>query len=70
MAKYFKEESRTFNEYLIVPGYSSSECIPDRVSLVTPLTRFKKGKKPEFELKLPMISAIMQSVSNYFRWNS
>ena len=64
MAKYFKEESRTFNDYLIVPGYSSSDCIPDRVSLKTPLTRFKKGKKPEIELKLPMISAIMQSVSN------
>ena len=64
MAKYFEDLSRTFNEYLIVPGYSSSDCTPDKVSLATPLTRFKKGKKPEFELKLPMISAIMQSVSN------
>ena len=64
MAKFFKEESRTFNDYLIVPGYSGSDCIPDRVSLTTPLVRFKKGKKSEIELKLPMISAIMQSVSD------
>lgn len=64
MAKFFKEESRTFNEYLIVPGYSGSDCIPDKVSLTTPLVRFKKGKKSDIELKLPMISAIMQSVSD------
>jgi len=63
MAKYFKEESRTFNEYLIVPGYSDANCIPDKVDLTTPLVRFKKGHKSEIELKLPMISAIMQSVS-------
>ncbi|MDO5440615.1 MAG: IMP dehydrogenase [Erysipelotrichaceae bacterium] len=64
MAKFFKEESRTFNDYLIVPGYSGSDCIPERVNLTTPLTRFKKGKKSDIELKLPMISAIMQSVSD------
>jgi len=64
MAKYFKEESRTFNDYLIVPGYSSRDCTPDKVSLTTPLVRYKKGKKSEIELKIPMVSAIMQSVSN------
>lgn len=63
MAKYFNDVSRTFNEYLIVPGYSGADCTPDKVSLTTPLVRFKKGKKSEIELKLPMISAIMQSVS-------
>lgn len=64
MAKFFKEESRTFNEYLIVPGYSSANDTPDKVDLTTPLVKFKKGKKSEIELKLPMVSAIMQSVSN------
>lgn len=64
MAKYFKDVSRTFNEYLLVPGYSSRECTPDKVSLSTPLVRFKKGEKSEIELKIPMVSAIMQSVSN------
>lgn len=63
MAKYFEDVSRTFNEYLLVPGYSSRECTPDRVSLSTPLVRFNKGEKSEIELKIPMVSAIMQSVS-------
>ena len=64
MAYYFKEPSRTFSEYLLVPGYSSSECQPKNVSLKTPLVRFKKGEEPKFSLNIPMISAIMQSVSN------
>ncbi len=64
MAKYFKDVSRTFNEYLLVPGYSSRECTPDKVDLSTPLVRFKKGEKSEIELKIPMVSAIMQSVSD------
>ena len=64
MAYYYTEPSRTFNEYLLVPGYSSSQCIPTNVSLKTPLTRFKKGEKPAIEMNIPMTSAIMQSVSD------
>ena len=64
MAIYFNEPSHTFNEYLLVPGYSSSECIPSNVSLVTPLVRFKKGEEPSIKMNVPMVSAIMQSVSN------
>ena len=64
MAYYFKEPSRTFREYLLVPGYSSAECQPQNVSLKTPLVRFKKGEEPKLSLNIPMISAIMQSVSN------
>ena len=64
MAYFFDEPARTFNEYLLVPGYSSSECIPAQVSLRTPLTRFKKGEEPRISLNIPMISAIMQSVSD------
>ncbi len=64
MAFYFKEPSRTFNEYLLVPGYSGSECQPKNVSLRTPLVKFKKGEEPEISLNIPMVSAIMQSVSN------
>lgn len=46
MATFFPGESHTFSEYLLVPGYSSSQCIPNNVSLKTPLTRFKRGEKP------------------------
>ena len=64
MAKYYTEPSHTFNEYLLIPGYTSRECIPANVSLKTPLVKFKKGEKPEISLNIPLVSAIMQSVSN------
>lgn len=64
MAYYFNEPSHTFSEYLLIPGYTSEECIPANVSLKTPLVKFKKGSQPEISLNIPMVSAIMQSVSN------
>ena len=63
MAKFINEPSHTFNEYLLIPGYSSAECIPANVSLKTPLVKYKKGEKPSIEMNIPMVSAIMQSVS-------
>ncbi len=65
MAYYYPEPSRTFSEYLLVPGYTSEDCIPDKVSLRTPLTKYRKGvEEPAISLNIPMTSAIMQSVSN------
>jgi len=64
LAYYFKEPSHTFGEYLLVPGYSSAECIPSNVSLCTPLVKFKKGETPKLTMHIPMTSAIMQAVSN------
>ena len=64
MAYYYKEVSHTFSEYLLVPGYSSSECVPQNVSLKTPLVKFKKGEKPQLSLNIPLVSAIMQAVSD------
>ncbi len=64
MAFYFEQESHTFSEYLLVPGYSSAECIPANVSLRTPLTKFRKGEEPKISLNIPLVSAIMQSVSD------
>ncbi|MCU0463506.1 MAG: hypothetical protein MUF38_02940, partial [Anaerolineae bacterium] len=32
MAFYYEQPSRTFSEYLLVPGYSSADCIPANVS--------------------------------------
>ena len=63
MATFINEASHTFNEYLLIPGYSSSECIPANVSLKTPLVKFKKGETPKIQMNIPMVSAIMQSVS-------
>ena len=63
MAIYINEPSHTFNEYLLIPGYSSSQAIPANVSLKTPLVKFKKGEEPKISMNIPMVSAIMQSVS-------
>ena len=63
MAKFINEPSHTFNEYLLIPGYSSAECIPANVSLKTPLVKYKKGETPSITMNIPMVSAIMQSVS-------
>ena len=63
MAKFINEPAHTFNEYLLIPGLSKRNCIPDNVSLKTPLVKFKKGQKPAIEMNIPMVSAIMQSVS-------
>ena len=65
MAYYYPEPSHTFSEYLLIPGYTSEECIPDRVSLKTPLTKYRKGfEEPAISLNVPLTSAVMQSVSN------
>ena len=64
MAYYFSEPSHTFGEYLLVPGYSSADCIPANVSLRTPLVKYRKGREEcPITLNIPMVSAIMQSVS-------
>ena len=65
MAFIYSEPSHTFSEYLLIPGYTSEDCIPDRVSLKTPLVKYRKGQEePAISLNIPMTSAIMQSVSN------
>ena len=65
MAYYMSEPSRTFSEYLLIPDYTSEECVPDRVSLRTPLVKYRKGQEePAISLNIPMVSAVMQSVSN------
>ena len=64
MAYYYTEPSRTFSEYLLVPGYSSKECIPSKVSLKTPVVKYKKGQEEcPLTMNIPMVSAVMQSVS-------
>ena len=64
MAYYYNEPSRTFSEYLLIPGYTSEEHTPNNISLKTPLVKFKKGEESAITLNIPLTSAIMQSVSN------
>lgn len=64
MAIYLDVVSRTFGEYLLIPGLTTKQCIPTNVSLKTPLVKYKKGEKSAIELNIPFVSAIMQSVSD------
>ncbi len=64
MATVLKEPSRTFNEYLLIPGYSGMDARPENVSLKTPVVRFKKGEKPDLSMNIPLTSAVMQAVSD------
>jgi IMP dehydrogenase len=64
MAIYYKEPSHTFSEYLLVPGLTEEQNTPANVSLKTPLVRFRSGEKAAIELNIPMVSAVMQSVSD------
>ena len=65
MAYYYPEPSHTFSEYLLIPGYTSEDCIPNNVSLKTPLVKYRKGaEEPAISLNVPLTSAVMQSVSN------
>ena len=64
MAIFVKEPSRTFNEYLLIPGHSSKDCIVDNVSLKTPIVKFKKGEEPAISANIPLVSAVMQAVSD------
>ena len=64
MARFFEGKSHTSSEYLLVPGYSSADCIPANVSLRTPITKFKKGESADISINIPLVSAIMQAVSD------
>ena len=65
MAYYYNEPCHTFSEYLLIPGYTGPECVPQNVSLKTALTKYRKGEEdPAITLNIPLVSAIMQSVSD------
>lgn len=64
MAYFYNEVAHTFNEYLLIPNLTRKECIPSRVSLKTPLVKYKKGEEPKLSINIPFVSAIMQSVSD------
>ena len=63
MAEILKDISRTFNEFLLLPNLTDERCIPSNVSLKTPLVKYRRGEEPKYSANLPLVSAIMQSVS-------
>lgn len=66
MAQIFNEESHTFSEYLLIPNLTTTECQSHNVNLKTVITRYKKGERDKaLTINIPLVSAIMQSVSNH-----
>ena len=65
MAHILNDISRTFSEYLLIPGLTTKDCNPANISLRTPLVKFKKGEQASISLNIPFVSAIMQSVSDH-----
>jgi IMP dehydrogenase len=65
MAIYLNDVSRTFGEYLLIPGLTTKLCVPSNISLRTPLVKYKIDEMPAIRLNIPFVSAIMQSVSGH-----
>ncbi|MFV0506569.1 MAG: IMP dehydrogenase [Bacteroidales bacterium] len=63
MAKLLTDISRTFSEYLLIPGLTTKASTPDNVQLRVPLVKYKRNEESSIKLNIPFTSAIMQSVS-------
>ncbi len=63
MSKILTDISRTFSEFLLLPNLTTEKCIPENVSLKTPIVKYNKNEEPKICANIPMVSAIMQSVS-------
>jgi IMP dehydrogenase len=63
MARILPDVSRTFAEYLLLPGLTRREHTPRNVSLKAPVAAFNKGETSRFELNIPVVTASMQAVS-------
>jgi IMP dehydrogenase len=65
MAKLLAKTSKTFGEFLLIPGLTTKACRPEAVDLATPLVKFRKSESPALKLNIPFTSAIMQAVSDH-----
>ena len=64
MAFYYNEPSRTFSEYLLLPNLTEKDCAPQNINLRAPVVKFNKGEKASININIPLVSAIMQAVSD------
>jgi IMP dehydrogenase len=65
MAEIFEEISRTFDEYLLIPNLTTKQSAPQNIDLSTPLAKFRHPDPEPLRMNIPIVSAIMQSVSNH-----
>lgn len=64
MAIIVPELSRTFSEYLLIPSLTDRHTLPSNVDLASPLVKHHAGEESRVKLNTPLLSAIMQSVSD------
>ncbi len=64
MAYLYNEPSRTFSEYLLLPNCTTRDCVSSNVDLTTPLVKHRQDEPAPLHLNIPMVSAIMQAVSD------
>lgn len=64
MAFFYNEPSRTFNEYLLLPNLTPKNCTPQNIDLTTPIVKFSRGEKASININIPLVSAVMQAVSD------
>ncbi|HPE86529.1 MAG: IMP dehydrogenase [Bacteroidales bacterium] len=65
MAEILNDISRTFSEYLLIPGLTTENSLPDNVNLKAPLVKYRQGETPAVQINIPFVSAIMQAVSDH-----
>lgn len=63
MTQIIPDISRTFREFLLLPGLTTAKHVPANVSLAAPIRRYKRESGPTTKLNIPFVSAAMQSVS-------
>lgn len=63
MSIIIDDVSRTFQEYLLLPGLTKKEHVSQNVSLRVPIQRYHRDQGPRMCLNIPLVSASMQAVS-------
>ena len=63
MAQITDDISRTFDEFLLLPGLTTKNHISSNVNLQVPIQKFHRDHGPKLSLNIPFVSASMQAVS-------
>lgn len=63
MAIILEDISRTFQEYLLLPGLTTDQHVPQNISLKSPIQRYKVKQGPAAALNVPLTSSAMQAVT-------
>ena len=63
MANIIDDISRTFHEFLLLPGITKKEHVAGAVQLKTPIQKYSKASGKAISLNIPIVASAMQAVS-------